>query len=140
MSCAATLVTGADAGAREEAIAAALAPGLPTAILLEGVPDGSDRFSRFLDDPAWQLQALVRIAPGCLCCAGNLTMRVHLNRLLRGKPARLFIGVSAGTHLDTLTGFLSAAPYDALLALTPPLLAGMPSPANILPGEGMPRA
>jgi hypothetical protein len=79
-----TLVTGPSAQAREAAIAAALdaAPG-KTAIILEGLAPGSSPLDSLSDhlDPA-------RIAPGCLCCAGNLVLRVTLNRLLRQRPER----------------------------------------------------
>jgi hypothetical protein len=124
-----TIVTGPSASAREEAIIAALAAlgaaasGDTIALLLEGVPDGSDRFrnERFAElqhRAGFQLLPVVRIAPGCLCCTGNLTMRVHLNRLLRTKPQRLYIGVSTGTHLTTLQDFLSQSPYDEFLMLS----------------------
>jgi hypothetical protein len=123
-----TIFTGPSASAREETIIAALAAlgasasGDTIALLLEGVPDGSDRFhdERFSESQhraGFRLLPVVRIAPGCLCCTGNLTMRVHLNRLLRAKPQRLYIGVSPGTHLTTLQDFLSQAPYDRFLML-----------------------
>jgi hypothetical protein len=114
------LVTGATAAAREAAIAQALeTPATPrsegAAIILEGLPDGKSPLEN--SDNI----LISRIAPGCLCCAGNLVMRVTLNRLLRQRPARLFIGVAAGTHLDQLRSWLSNAPYDQLLALMPDL-------------------
>lgn len=121
-----TLVTGTSAGAREQAIAqrihAELAdPALsdpqhspPTAIILEGLAPGSSPLdsldsSRFL---------MARIAPGCLCCTGNLVLRVTLNRLLRQRPGRLYIGVARSEHLDQLRSWLQSAPYDQLLRLT----------------------
>ena len=113
----ATLVTGTRARLREAAIAAALdgahidGPGR-TAVILEGLPDGGAGL-----EPSDKL-LITRIAPGCLCCAGQLVMRVTLNRLLRQRPERLFIGVADGTHLDQLRSWLSSAPYDQLLALT----------------------
>jgi len=114
-----TLVVGPGAARREAAIADALElPDLresSVAILLEGLPSGSStlEFS--------EKHLISRIAPGCLCCAGNLVMRVTLNRLLRQRPARLFIGVASAEHLDQLRSWLSSAPYDQLLALTPDL-------------------
>jgi hypothetical protein len=114
-----TLVTGPSAQAREAAIAAALdaAPG-KTAIILEGLAPGSSPLDSLSDhlDPA-------RIAPGCLCCAGNLVLRVTLNRLLRQRPERLFIGVARSEHLDQLRSWLQSEPYDQLLRLTPDLEA-----------------
>ncbi|MGX4644049.1 GTPase [Massilia sp. SYSU DXS3249] len=118
-----TLVTGARAGARETAIAGAIASQVspatprsgPVAVILEGLPDGHVA----LENSANLM--ISRIAPGCLCCAGNLVMRVTLNRLLRQRPTRLFIGVADTAHLDQLRSWLSSAPYDQLLALTPDL-------------------
>jgi hypothetical protein len=109
------LVTGASASARERAIGAALAPGVATAVILEGLPSGNTPLL-----PSASL-AIARIAPGCLCCSGNLVLRVTLNRLLRPRPTRLFIGVANGEHLDQLRSWLQAAPYDQLLELTPDL-------------------
>ena len=138
-----TIVTGTSAAAREDTIVAALTillpaansttrsttePALTIAVLLEGVPDGSDRFSReclsgLQQNAGFQLLPIVRIAPGCLCCTGNLTMRVHLNRLLRTRPQRLYISVSAGTHMTALQEFLSQPPYNELLVLNGVLAA-----------------
>lgn len=109
---AATLVSGATATAREQAIAAALTPGGAHAVILEGLPSGNSSLL-----PSASL-TIARIAPGCLCCAGNLVLRVTLNRLLRPRPTRLFIGVANGEHLDQLRSWLQAAPYDQLLELT----------------------
>ena len=116
-----TLVTGASAQAREGAIARRIQTELsnpqqtlPTAIILEGLAPGSSPLdtldsSRFLT---------ARIAPGCLCCTGNLVLRVTLNRLLRQRPGRLFIGVARSEHLDQLRSWLQSEPYDQLLRLT----------------------
>jgi G3E family GTPase len=91
-----------------------LQDGLSTAILLEGLPDGQ---SRLLDGAVPGL-TVVRIAPGCICCSGNLPMRVHLNRILRQKPGRLFMGIASTDHLAQIRQFLSASPYQQLLSLT----------------------
>ncbi|MFC5513620.1 GTPase [Massilia jejuensis] len=113
------LVTGPKAAAREAAISLALQAATPrgggAAVILEGLPDGNCLLE------ASQNLLISRIAPGCLCCAGNLVMRVTLNRLLRQCPARLFIGVAGTTHLDQLRSWLSSPPYDQLLALMPDL-------------------
>ena len=115
-----TLVTGASAGLREAAIAARLASAgaqvpMPTAILLEGLADGRSLL------PASDTILIQRIAPGCLCCTGNLVLRVTLNRILRRPPERLYIGLATTEHLDQLRSWLSSAPYDQLLELTPDL-------------------
>lgn len=116
----ATLVVGATAAQRETAIANALEPGTDTTIILEGLPDGSggleqsEHFSRL---------RIARIAPGCLCCTGNLTMRVTLNRMLRHRPSHLYIGLATDTHLEQIRQFLSQTPYSDLLQLTKDLHA-----------------
>jgi outer membrane receptor protein involved in Fe transport len=122
-----TLVTGPTAGAREHAITALLAQDSPTpssipqqsssagldAVILEGLGASSEPL---LASPTLQV---VRIAPGCLCCDGNLVLRVTLNRLLRQRPQRLFIGLARSEHLDQLRSWLQDPPYDQLLALNP---------------------
>lgn len=110
-----TLVTGARASAREAAIAAAIDPDVDTALILEGLPDGSTRFEGITDSHPVHI---ARIAPGCLCCTGNLTLRVTLNRMLRHAPARLYIGLATDAHLDRLRDILAQTPYDKLLVLT----------------------
>lgn len=110
-----TLVTGRGAGAREQLIAAQLTPGTGGAILLEGLPDGHT-----ILEPSPTL-LIARIAPGCLCCTGNLVLRVTLNRLLRRCPGRLYIGLATTEHLDQLRSWLQNSPYDQLLELTPDL-------------------
>jgi G3E family GTPase len=116
-----TLVTGASARAREAAIAASLSDlhqDGTQAIILEGLASGTSP----LDDlPAGQ--SVARIAPGCLCCTGNLVLRVTLNRLLRRRPSRIFIGVADSEHLDQLRSWLQSEPYDQLLRLTSDLKA-----------------
>ena len=139
-----SLVTGSTAAAREGAIAAALAvpfdaasassasvsglaadraaspasrlpaPAIPfDAVILEGLGVASTPLE---SGPGLQV---MRIAPGCLCCDGNLVLRVTLNRLLRQRPRRLFIGLASSEHLDQLRSWLAAPPYDQLLALEP---------------------
>jgi hypothetical protein len=108
-----TLVTGPTPAAREGAIAAIAGPG--DSILLEGLPDGHTILPDHFD--------VQRIAPGCLCCTGNLVLRVTLNRLLRRHPERVLIGLASTEHLDQLRSWLQSSPYDQLLALTPDLVA-----------------
>jgi hypothetical protein len=64
------------------------------------------------------LLRIARIAPGCPCCTGNLTMRVTLNRLLRHSPAQLYISLASASHLDQVRAFLSMQSYRPLLQLT----------------------
>jgi len=113
-----TLVTGASAAQREAAIAALLGAspsptGAFSAVILEGLAAGSSPL------PETSSVRLVRLAVGCPCCAGNLVLRVTLNRLLRQGPERLFIGLASSEHLDQLRSWLQDAPYDQLLALEP---------------------
>jgi len=116
----ATLVLGSDAAARETAIAAALEnEPEAAALILEGMADGADKFGAFSALPLH----IARIAPGCPCCSGNLTMRVTLNRMLRLRPARLYIGLASAGHLSGIRDFLSQPPYDTLLTLTDDLHA-----------------
>jgi hypothetical protein len=122
-----TLVTGPSTGARERLIAAQLVPASAgagaavragravCAVLLEGLPDGQTILA---PSPTILIE---RIAPGCLCCTGNLVLRVTLNRLLRRRPERLYIGLATTEHLDQLRSWLKSAPYDQLLELTPDL-------------------
>jgi len=118
-----TLVTGARAADREAAIAAALVPGQSTAVILEGLADGNSTLVYDESEGAAWRPEVLRIAPGCLCCTGNLVLRVTLNRLLRRPPAQLFISLADATHVDRLRATLTAAPYDALLHLGPDLTA-----------------
>lgn len=110
-----TLVIGATIAAREAAIAEVLDPALPTALILEGLPDGASPLGALEQVPHLHM---ARIAPGCLCCIGNLTMRVTLNRLLRRSPARLYISVANAAHVESLRTFMQQSPYDNLLVFT----------------------
>lgn len=111
-----TLVTGRRALDRETSIAARLAAtpapcAAGVAVIIEGLADPN---SPLADATSAQL---LRIAPGCLCCAGNVVLRVTLNRLLRRPPAQLFISLADATHVGQLRAMLSAPPYDTLLSL-----------------------
>jgi hypothetical protein len=107
-----TLVTGGSSSAREAAIAQALAPGVASAVILEGLSDGNAMLADHGCAPH-----VVRIAPGCLCCTGNMILRVTLNRILRHPPARLFISLANGEHVGQLRQWLSQPPYDDWLTL-----------------------
>jgi len=54
-----------------------------------------------------------------MCCTGNLTLRVHLNRLLRHAPQSICISLANDEHIEQLLAFLSSPPYDKLLSLEP---------------------
>lgn len=52
--------------------------------------------------------ALVRLMSGCICCIGQVPMRVALVRLLRQRPALddLLVLVAGETHLDRVRALL----------------------------------
>ncbi|WP_395822997.1 GTPase [Collimonas sp.] len=114
-----TLISGAQSNIREATIRAAIEADIAaqgflqtTALILEGLSDG--KFESAMP-PGLDIK---RIAPGCFCCIGNLTLRVTLNRILRKAPNRLYISIADSAHLPQIRSFLSRAPYDTLLALT----------------------
>lgn len=109
-----TLVTGANAIVREAGIAREIDPAVSTVILLEGLASGRGELESLADEA--QLQ-LIRIAPGCPCCTGNLTLKVTLNRILRRPPMRLYLSLASPLHLEKIRQFLSAPPYDGWLRL-----------------------
>ena len=119
-----TLVTGDTAGRREAAIATRIASTNAAnisssvntiAIILEGIPDGIDSFAALAS--SFPSLTITRIAPGCPCCIGNLTMRVTLNRILRHPPEDLYISLATPMHLDQVRSFLMQPPYDKLIEL-----------------------
>ncbi|MBC3908284.1 MULTISPECIES: GTPase [Undibacterium] len=112
------LVHGASYTQREAAIAASLArlDGNSAAtdknvVILEGLPDGQDILQ------ATDLLHISRIAPGCFCCIGNLSLRVTLNRALRQKPANIYLGIASDAHLDKLLLTLQGPAYTNLLEI-----------------------
>lgn len=112
------LVHGASYTQREAAIAASLArlDGNSAAtdknvVILEGLPDGQDILQ------ATDLLHISRIAPGCFCCIGNLSLRVTLNRALRRKPANIYLGIASDAHLDKLLLALQDPAYTNLLEI-----------------------
>lgn len=112
------LVHGASYTQREAAIAASLArlDGNSAAtdknvVILEGLPDGQDILQ------ATDLLHISRIAPGCFCCIGNLSLRVTLNRALRQKPANIYLGIASDAHLDKLLLALQDPAYTNLLEI-----------------------
>ncbi|MFZ6769602.1 GTPase [Undibacterium sp. Di26W] len=102
------LVHGGSYTQRETAIAASLSrlpATLSNAVILEGLPAGQDILL------ATNNLHVTRIAPGCFCCIGNLSLRVTLNRVLRQKPAHIFLGVASDAHLDQLSLTLQEPGY-----------------------------
>lgn len=115
-----TLIAGATPSKRERAILASINPERQTAVILEGLPDGKS----VLDEVAQSSDIwLARIAAGCLCCAGNLVMRVTLNRMLQRAPQHLFISLNDTAHLEHTRAFLSSDSYRNLVSLTEDLTA-----------------
>jgi G3E family GTPase len=109
-----TLVSGGSYAQREAAIAASLLK-LPKdetiAVVLEGLPTGTNVL---FDGGSLRVH---RIAPGCMCCIGNLAMRVTLNRIFRLSPSYLFISLSSAEHLEKVMLFLQQPVYANLLEL-----------------------
>jgi hypothetical protein len=119
-----TLVTGGTPNEREAAIAVRISS-LDSAstfsiktigIILEVIPDGNDSFAALASN--FPSLTITRIAPGCPCCIGNLTMRVTLNRILRQPPDDLYISLATAMHVDQVRSFLMQPPYDKLIELT----------------------
>lgn len=109
-----TLLSGGSYAQREAAIAASLLkfPADQTkAVILEGLPDGANALPEL---PSLQVH---RIAPGCMCCIGNLALRVTLNRVLRHTPAMLYLSLSSTEHVEKIIQFLQQAAYQDLLTL-----------------------
>jgi hypothetical protein len=114
------LVTGPRASAREAAIAALLPKEGASVIILEGLSDGGSALSFDPEDgpfPYDIVPQVLRIAPGCLHCSGNLILRVTLNRVLRRPPAQLYLSLASAEHLEQLRSWLSEPPYGDLLEL-----------------------
>jgi hypothetical protein len=141
-----TLVAGSNAAGREAAIAAALPSGDSVAVILEGLADGNSQLAELAESsvsslslvpsnsssadsagPRRQAVQIHRIAPGCLCCAGNLILRVTLNRLLRHPPTRIYISLATSTHIGQLRESLSSTPYDQWLTVGDDMIAELPA-------------
>jgi hypothetical protein len=110
-----TLVHGGSHHDRETAIAARVEQGGAAAII-EGLPNGTSLLEPLAASGLLQLQ---RIAPGCPCCLGNLTVRVSLNRMLRQAPDRLYLSLADGSHLPAVRDFLQGEQYRERLRLGP---------------------
>lgn len=108
------LVYGLNSIARENKIATMLIPNSDTAVIIEGIANGNSKLEKI--DQEVNL-TIYRIAPGCPCCTGSLTMRVTLNRLLRKPPHYLYISLASNEHLTSIREFLQAPQYKNLLTL-----------------------
>lgn len=99
------LITGGTAQEREQLIAEQLAPDLSAIALLEGsLP------------PSGTLTSIPNLAThlltgGCPCCAGNLVLKVTLNRAIRSRPEQLFISLRSPAHSKTLIALLQDPSY-----------------------------
>lgn len=113
-----SLVLGGFSNDRERAIAADLPPDVACAAIIEGLPSGTSPLN---DIPPHVSLEIFRIAPGCPCCTGNLTMRVTLNRVLRRSPARVYLSLSDAGHREQILSFLQSPQYLDLLSIGPEL-------------------
>ncbi len=114
-----TLVHGGSADAREAAIAAhasrlTIDGSERGAAIVEGLAGGSDALQEL---QASAVMKVIRVAPGCPCCTGNLTMRTTLNRVLRDKPAVLFLAIADASHSAGVRKFLQDPLYRQHLEL-----------------------
>lgn len=91
---------------------AAIASHGDAALIIEGLASGAGVLEGL------SALRMVRLAPACLCCAGNLVLKVHLNRILRQPPKALFLFLADARHVPQLHTQLSTAPYDSYLQLT----------------------
>lgn len=110
-----TLVYGRSSKEREQAIATQLNKTCNNVVIAEGIADASGVLAEMCEQKILQL---FRIAPGCPCCTGNLTMRVTLNRILRQPPQAIYLSLSGNTHLTEIRKFLQDTQYINLLSLT----------------------
>ena len=110
-----TLVYGGTPSDREKTIAS-LAPHNGASAIIEGLPDGTGALEALAATSQLQLQ---RIAPGCPCCHGNLTVRVMLNRMLRQAPQQIYLGIADASHLPAIREFLQEAQYRERLLIGP---------------------
>jgi hypothetical protein len=105
------LVYGANQSEREDAIKTQINPKLFTMALLEGGAVGNTPLNSMAS------LKVVRMAPGCPCCSGNLTMRVMLNRALKEKPDLVFLSLANPLHITAIRDFLQEDQYSGRLEL-----------------------
>ncbi len=107
-----TLVHGGNRLARERAIAAALQRGRDNVAIVEGLASSESPLDALASANEVRL---FRVAAGCPCCSGNLTMRVTLNRALRRSPAHLYLSLADTAHKAGVLNFLQEDQYRSLL-------------------------
>lgn len=57
---------------------------------------------------------IVRLAAGCVCCLGQVPLRVSLTRLLRRRPRALLMMVAADEHLPRLRALLASGELGSI--------------------------
>lgn len=110
-----TLVYGGSHKDREKVIATTACQS-GASVIIEGLPDGSGLLEILATSGRLQLQ---RIAPGCPCCMGNLTVRVNLNRMLRQAPKQIYLSIADASHLPAIREFLQDEQYRERLTMGP---------------------
>jgi hypothetical protein len=107
------IIAGGSYVQREQQIATAIEQDRDqfVAVILEGLPNGSPLIQ---SDKQLMIE---RIAPGCFCCVGQLVLQVSLNRVIRKKPHKLYIGMHDAQHVVLLYQRLSKLPYQTLLTI-----------------------
>lgn len=114
------LITGRPGPERAAVIGKRLASipsGNKITLILEGVPATvtSNDPQELGPRPDMSIHVL---APGCMCCIGNLALRVTLARVLRlERPRYLILAMIDESHRNSLVKLLKAHPYDAWLDL-----------------------
>ena len=89
-----SLVFGGSSAARERAIAAAIAPGVASAAIVEGLPTGDDVLAQ-----------------------ASANGQLQLNRALRQRPQRLYLSLSQAAHKEQVLKFLQEPQYLPLLEI-----------------------
>lgn len=116
-----SLVVGGTAAAREASLVNTIDVTVTNFIVFEGLPGGRADFVQLIHTTQTQI---IRIAPGCPCCTGNLILRVTLNRILRHhQPHHLYLCLANNQHLAAFRIFLAQPPYDKLLHLNQDIVA-----------------
>jgi len=104
---------GSERAASIKAFLHRLQPSATVSVLLEGQAAAIDA-----EIPAAPGRHVHVLAPGCLCCSGNLTLRVTLARVLRlEKPQYLIIAIADVRHEARMAAMLRAAPWDLWLRM-----------------------